>query len=150
MVADRKFGFLYHAWVLADEMRPEEIHQREARRLPLLIRKLIEDLTAARKLLVVRGMDQSLDDAQVERLLAALRRYGPNTLLWVELADTDHPPGTVDWVGRDLLKGYIDRFAPGEDAHDLSLDCWVAICRAAERRWRRRQDHSAGAAVAAE
>ena len=147
MVADRKFGFLYHAWVLADEMRPEEIHQREARRLPLLIRKLIEDLTAGRKLLVVRGMDQSLDKAKIDRLLAGLRRYGPNTLLWVELADADHRPGTVDWIGSDLLKGYIDRFAPGEDAHDLSLDCWVAICRAAERLWRRR---GAGAAVAAE
>jgi hypothetical protein len=28
-----------------------------------------------------------------------------------------------------LLKGYIDRFAPGENAHALSLDCWITLCR---------------------
>jgi hypothetical protein len=28
-----------------------------------------------------------------------------------------------------LLKGYIDRFAPGENAHALSLECWTALCR---------------------
>jgi hypothetical protein len=146
MVSDKQFGFLYHAWVLADEMRPEEIRERETRRLPLLIRKLVEDLAAGRKLLVVRGMDRPLEQAQVERLLAELRRYGPNTVLWVELADAEHPPGSVDRAGPDLLRGYIDRFAPGEDAHDLSLDCWVAICRGAERLWRGRQDAEAGAA----
>jgi hypothetical protein len=66
-------------------------------------------------------------------LLTVLRRYGPNTLLWVELADADHPAGTVEQAGAGLLKGYIDRFAPGEDAQDLSLDCWIAICREAWR-----------------
>ncbi|HEX3536699.1 MAG TPA: hypothetical protein VHU15_08020 [Stellaceae bacterium] len=139
MVRDDQYGFLYHAWVMADEMRPEEIREREVRRLPLLIRKLVEDLTAARKLLVIRGMDQPLEQEQVERLLAAVHQYGPNMLLWVELADAEHPPGSVGWAAPDLLKGYIDRFAPGEHAHDLSLDCWVAICRQAERLWRQGQ-----------
>lgn len=136
MVHDRSYGFLYHAWVLADEMQPEEIREREVRRLPLLTRKLLEDLASGRKLLVVRGMDQPLEADRVAQLLALLRGYGPNTLLWVVPADSEHPQGTVEWAGPHLLKGYIDRFAPGEDAHDLSLDCWVAICRAAERLWR--------------
>ncbi len=26
----------------------------------------------------------------------------------------------------------MDRFAPGENAHDLSLDCWLTLCRTAE------------------
>jgi hypothetical protein len=30
-----------------------------------------------------------------------------------------------------LLKGYIDRFAPGDNAHDLSLNCWIELCRKA-------------------
>jgi hypothetical protein len=37
----------------------------------------------------------------------------------------------VDRLGEGLLKGYIDRFAPGDDAHDFSLDGWIALCRAA-------------------
>jgi hypothetical protein len=144
MVRDGQYGFLYHAWVLADEMRPEEICDREARRVPLLVRKLVEDLTAARKLLVVHGIDEPLEQGSVERLLAALRHYGPNMLLWVELADAGHPPGSVGWAGPSLLKGNIDRFAPGENAHDLSLECWIALCREAERLWRQRRGEATG------
>jgi hypothetical protein len=72
-----------------------------------------------------------LGTADALPLAAALRHYGPNTLLWVEVAGPDHPAGTVEWARPGLLRGYIDRFAPSENAHDLSLDCWIAICRAA-------------------
>jgi hypothetical protein len=27
-----------------------------------------------------------------------------------------------------LLKGYIDRFAPPDNAHDFSFEAWVRIC----------------------
>jgi hypothetical protein len=27
-----------------------------------------------------------------------------------------------------LLKGYIDRFAPDDNAHDLSFDGWLRVC----------------------
>jgi hypothetical protein len=100
--------------------------------LPLLVRKLREDLAEGEKIFVYHGMGR-LGGADALPLVTALRRYGPNTLLWVELADADHPAGTVEPAGTGLLKGYIDRFAPGEDAHDLSLDCWIAICREAWR-----------------
>jgi hypothetical protein len=39
--------------------------------------------------------------------------------------------GTVKKLSDGLLKSYIDRFAPGENAHDLSLDGWVTLCRRA-------------------
>jgi hypothetical protein len=132
LVTDKKFQLLYHAWVLADEMTAPEVHQREVRRLPLLSRKFLEDLNEAKKVFVYHGMEP-LSEADANRLLAALRRYGPNTLLWVEMADAEHAPGSVAWQGEGLLKAFIDRFAPGENAHDLSLDCWVEICREAYR-----------------
>ena len=135
IVADRRFGFRYHAWVAVGEMLPEEIKERESRRLSRLIQKLVEDLTDGRKLLVVHGMGTPLHRPDVDRLLESCRRYGPNTVFWVELADSVRPAGTVEWAGVDLLRGYIDRFAPGENAHDLSLDCWITICHEAERLW---------------
>jgi Sulfotransferase family len=145
MVYDRKYQLLYHAWVLAEEASAEAVHQREIRRLPLLIRKLIEDLKLAEKIFIFHGMEPlSQEDAQ--GLLARLRNFGPNTLLWLELADAAQRPGTVEWAGEGLLKGYMDRFAPGDDAHDLSLDCWVAVCREAYRLWR---DDKAGQVSAA-
>jgi hypothetical protein len=146
MIKDKQFGLLYHAWVMAGEMTPEEVHQREIRRLPLLIRKLREDLAEGEKIFVYHGMGQ-LGGADALPLVATLRRYGPNTLLWVELADADHPAGTVEPAGAGLLKSYIDRFAPGEDAHDLSLDCWIAICREAWRLHHSAADTQPGAAA---
>lgn len=127
MVEDRRFGFLYHAWVLLGEMTPEQIRDREVKRLPLLIRKLTEDLEEGEKIFVFHGMEP-LSEEEGADLAAILRSYGPATLLWVELADEAHPPGSVERVSPALLKGYMDRFAPGENAHDLSLDCWISVC----------------------
>ena len=128
MVFDKRFHFRYHAWVKLGEQAPEEIHARECRRLPLLVRKLIEDLTEGNKIFVYRGIEP-LAEAQARELAEAIGAYGPGTLLWVERADATNPPGAVIRLAPTLLKGHIDRFAPPENAHDLSLDCWVAICR---------------------
>ena len=132
LVIDRRYGFLYHPWVLVGEADPEDIRRREEKRLPFLRRKLIEDLTEARKIFVYRGM-RRLPQPLVLRLVAAMREYGPTKLLWIELQDDEHPAGTVEPLTTGLLKGYIDRFAPGENAHALSLDCWVTLCRSACR-----------------
>jgi hypothetical protein len=128
LVVDKRYGFNYHPWVLVGEADPDEIRRREAKRLPLLRRKLMEDLEEGNKIFVYRGM-RRLPQPLVLRLVAAMQEYGPTTLLWVELEDANHPTGTVEALTSGLLKGYIDRFAPGENAHALSLDAWIAICR---------------------
>ncbi len=132
MVRDRRFGFLYHAWVLAGAMAPEAIAKREAARVPFLLRKLIEDLEAAEKIFVFKGMD-AMPAEQVYPLAAAIRRYGANTLLFVTIADAEHQAGTVRVEAPGFLVGYVDRFAPSEEAKDVLLDQWVAVCRRAYR-----------------
>ncbi len=128
LVIDRRFGFLYHPWVLIGEAAPDDIKRREAMRLPFLRRKMLEDLREGRKIFVYHGM-RELSDAEAIELQSAIRAYGPGVLLWVELSDDAPPPGSVETIRPGLLKGHIDRFAPGEDAHDFSLNCWLDICR---------------------
>lgn len=130
MILDKTFGLYYHAWVMAGEREPEEVHRRELRRLPYLTRKLIEDLTEGEKIFVYRSIIR-LNDSHMMRLHDTMRSYGPNTLLWMELADAAHPPGTVERLAPGLLRGRMDRFAPGANAHDFSFDCWMQVCRAA-------------------
>jgi hypothetical protein len=132
LVVDRRFGFLYHPWILAHEGEPEQVRQRETARLPFLRRKLLEDLEEGRKIFVYHAMGP-LGEADALRLFLAVRTYGPGSLLWVELADDNHRAGMVEQVRSGLFKAYIDRFAPSENAHDLSLDCWMEICRNACR-----------------
>lgn len=130
LVVDRRYGVLYHPWLMVGQAEPADILQRETRRLPLLTRKLIEDLEDGSKIFVYRGM-RPLARVQAMQLVGAIREYGPGKLLWVERQDRTHPAGTVEMLGDGLIKGYIDRFAPGDNAHDLSLDCWIALCRKA-------------------
>ncbi len=130
MISDKVFGLYYHAWVMAGERPPEDVHRREIRRLPYLIRKLIEDLTDGEKIFVYRSM-VPLSTAQAGKLVEAIQAYGPSTLLWMELADPGHPPGTVEWVAPGLMRGRMDRFAPGSNAHDFSFGCWERVLRTA-------------------
>jgi hypothetical protein len=82
--------------VLVGESSAEAIRRREARRLPLLRRKLVEELEAGRKIFVYHGM-APLTEAQAGMLCTAMRAYGPTTLLWVELCDRDtHPARSIE------------------------------------------------------
>jgi len=130
MVTDTAYDIVYHAWVDAGQMTPEALHQREVRRVPLLVRKLLEDLAAGAKIFVFKGMGAVADEV-VFPLAASLRRYGPNVLLFVTLAGAEHSAGTVEVKAPGFLVGYLDRFAPGQDANDLLLDQWVSVCRSA-------------------
>jgi hypothetical protein len=130
MVFDKRFGFRYHAWVKLGEKEPSQIVQDELARVPVLIEKMMEDLTSGQKIFVFHGM-RPLAMQQAERLCGAIRRHGPGTLLWVELANDANLPGTVTQLGPGFLKAYIDRFAPGENAYDFSLNTWLTICNAA-------------------
>jgi hypothetical protein len=132
MVRDTRFGFLYHAWVSAGEMSKEDVARREARRVPFLTRKLVEDLEAGEKTFVFKGMS-AMPEEEVFPLAMAIRRYGANSLLFVTLSDESHRGGTVEARAPGFLVGYIDRFAPGDNANDLLLGQWVKICREAYR-----------------
>ncbi len=132
MVRDTRYGLVYHAWVKAGEMTAEDVTRREVRRVPILVRKLREELELGEKIFVFKGMGAAAEE-EIFPLAAGLRRYGPNTLLLVTLADADHPPGTVERRRPGFFVGYIERFAPGENAYDFLLDQWVAVCREALR-----------------
>ncbi|MBN8930336.1 MAG: hypothetical protein BGO51_25185 [Rhodospirillales bacterium 69-11] len=131
MVSDRVYGLHYHAWVLTRDMSAEEVHAREVRRVPFLVRKLTEDLAGGHKIFVrsSRGIET---EEEAYALVPSLRRWGPNELLFVLQADAAHAPGTVERRAPGFLVGYVERFAPGENAHDFLAPQWRAICRAAE------------------
>ena len=66
-------------------------------------------------------------------LSAAIRRYGPNTLMFVNLAGEHDRIGMVEAKAPGFLVGHISRFAPSENAADLALSDWVRICKEAYR-----------------
>jgi hypothetical protein len=134
IVEEKHYGLVYHTFRYKGEIEEEKFMVSEAARLKFLTRKLNEELKEGSKLFVYRRNDP-LENEEILPLLTTVNEYGPNTVFWVVLADAQHPPGSVRWVMPGLLKGYIDRFAPNENAHDLSLEVWMELCANAYQLW---------------
>ncbi len=127
MVEMPEYGFSVHTGLFESKISIDQVRRQQIKVQAFLRDKIIADLTSGDKIFVRKGADStSLSDAK--RLHEALLRYGNCTLLWVVPEDEAHPAGSVEVLERSLLKGYIDRFAPGSEAVDLSA-CWIDICR---------------------
>jgi hypothetical protein len=127
MIHENKFGLVYHTFVYEGQRSVWLMREQESARLKFLRRKFMEELAAAEKIFVYKfSPGASLEE--ILPLHMALRRYGEVTLLWVVPAERDRPSGTVEVVLPGLLKGYIDRFAPDDNAHDFSHEGWLRVC----------------------
>ena len=127
MVHEKKYGLVYHTFVYEGERSMWLMREQEAARLKFLRRKFLEELEAAEKIFVYRFNGRTARE-EILPLQMALNRHGTATLLWVVTAERDRPAGTVEVLGPGLLKGYIDRFAPDDNAHDLCFDGWLRVC----------------------
>ena len=135
MVRLNPYGFVYHTHIAAGAADPEVLRAKEIRRVAFLIDKLIDDLKNGEKILIRKG--EGIDgETEAFRLLEAARRYGPNTLLWVVTSNDANPAGTVEVIGPHLLRGYISRFAPYDDAHNTVLSDWIDLCAGAYLLWK--------------
>jgi hypothetical protein len=136
---DRRFLISMHTWVREDEKPYDAMFKMICGRLVFLRDKLLEDLTKASKIFVFKMGDHICTTEELARIHAALRRRGPNTLLYVRIADDSHASGTVEWMMDGLLIGYISHFnqSPHGEVRPPAFDEWRAICREAYRLWRR-------------
>ncbi len=138
-ILDKKFGFRNHSFAFRSAgARKEDILKRELVRLPFMAQLLIEDLEQATKLFCFHDAGRSGLD-RIELLIAAIGKYGPNSLLWVCPAKDLKQVGTAERVHDRLIRGYIDRFQPLDHVRQPSLEAWVATIRAAHDLWRRGQ-----------
>jgi hypothetical protein len=126
-VFEKRYGVQFHTFRYQGEVDEEQLRANEAKRLAYLARLLVGDFKRGTKIFVVKR-NVSLREEEILPLYAALSLYGRNGLLWMVPADAEHASGSVEVVLPGLFKGFIDRFAPMEDAYDLSLDAWLEVC----------------------
>lgn len=132
MVKESVYGMTCHTFQYEAQLSIDMVRQQQAARLNFLKRKLMEDIGAGEKIFVLKRFPP-LRPEEVLPVYAVLNELGRNWLLWMVPADAAHPPGTVEIVLSGLLRGYVDRFAPLDNAHELSLEAWTAVCEAAWR-----------------
>ena len=71
----------------------------------------------------------------VERLVTAMRRYGPATLLCLKYASPGAPPGTVRIAAPGLMFGYVEHFSfsPQNEQIGSVEGMFLTICQKALR-----------------
>jgi hypothetical protein len=127
MIHEQKFGLVYHTFVYEGQRSAWLMREQESARLKFLRRKFMEELESTDKIFIYK-FNAGVSEEEILPLYMALNRYSDATLLWVVPVERDRPAGTVEVVMPGLLKGYIDRFAPDDNAHDLSFDGWLRVC----------------------
>jgi len=132
VVRESVYGMTYHTFQYERQMALDTVRQQQATRLNFLKRKLMEDIAGGEKIFVIKRSPQ-LRPEEILPVYTALNEIGRNWLLWMVPADAAHPAGTVEGLLPGLLRGYIDRFAPSENAHELSVPVWTAVCEAVWR-----------------
>lgn len=133
-VKSRSCAFEAHTNRYAGRDDVEILRRGEIDRLRYLKAQLLKDLTRAEKLFVYKGPSAA---TRMREIAALLQDYGPNTLLWVNVADNTHAATTVERDSPALLRGFVSRFGTYDDAGpSLPVAEWVAMCLNAYRLWR--------------
>lgn len=127
VVHEKRYGVIFHTFRYQGEIHEEELRASESKRLAYYARRFVGDLKRGKKIFVVKR-NLPLREDEILPLYTALSSYGPNVLLWMVPADKEHTSGSVEVVIPGLLKGFIDRFAPHEDATTLLFDHWLEVC----------------------
>ena len=83
---DRRYWMAMRCFIFADQIPYEKMYTQACRRLQFLRRKLIEDLRSGEKIFVFKALQGNLTEPELQRLHAAIRRYGSNTFLYVGYA----------------------------------------------------------------
>ena len=137
-IVDTQYSMSSHTFIPVDPTTDmTELKMRLCRRLQYLADELLTDLAEGEKIFVYRCTYRRLTDAELEALVANIRRLGNGWLLYVTLEDDEKPNETVEIVQDGLMVGYIDRFtiSPAGMPSTASFESWLAICRKSLGLW---------------
>jgi hypothetical protein len=134
MVREGNYGLVYHTNIDPTSIGAEALKVKEVVRLRRLAERFIEDVGYGDHIFVVKYKDPPAP-VQVARLLAAFRRLGPATLLWIREDARPEMAGTAGWLLPGLLVGYVDRIDT-PPLQNISTASWLSACHAAYLLWR--------------
>jgi hypothetical protein len=111
-----------------------KMHERAIKRISFLREKLIGDLQETDKIFVYRTLRDSMTMDEIKQLKEAMSLYGTNRLLYLRLANADHPVGSITIEAPDLCFGYVEAFS-AEPVRALHLNGWLSVFEQADSDW---------------
>ena len=126
LVRDIRHDIGLHTMRLTSEAPPEQVRAEHGLRLRYLHRFFLEGLRSGERIYVFQRVGQ-MTVSQARPLLALLRSYGPNSLLYVD-ETPGMPSGAVAQREEGLFHGRLDRLAPAGALDALDLPGWLRLC----------------------
>jgi len=130
--SDTRYYMMSHTHVFEGKVKLEEFYEKQCRKISFLVRNMIEKLESDDVIFVVHHLPREIPNKLLRQLLEAMRRYGPAPLLYLQLADEEHPPGTVAMRDDGIMVGYVLR-VQGEIMRPVweVREGWIRTFRAA-------------------
>jgi len=136
MMDHGRLGLNFHTFRGPDVVSEEEAKQENEQKLRYLRRKFLEDLEDGQKIWLLRDARRQ-DVNEAFAFQTALNRKGRNKLFWITRTIEGRPAGSVEWIGEDLLRGYLDQ--QHLDAQIFTPEIWLELCRHAWRAFAERE-----------
>ncbi len=133
LVYDDRYRIGLHTFRSTSGSSAAQVRAEHGARLRFLGRHFREWLHAGALVFVFQRPGQTTA-SQARALLACLRSFGPNSLLYVDTAP-GMPSGAVEQLEHGLFHGRLDRLAPAEEAGLVDLPGWLSLCANAHRLW---------------
>lgn len=129
MMRDEIYGMIGHTWIKNGSAESLDIEVNHTRRLRYMRDKFVEDLTDGAHIFVYRRSAET-DLAIIRDIGTALSAIGPAYLLWVTYPrNRGQAAGGTDWIEKNVMCGYIERFAPAERVYEVETRAWIELCR---------------------
>jgi tetratricopeptide (TPR) repeat protein len=126
ITGDQRYFMHMHTFIGVHEADPQVLLPKLCKRLKILRRKFLEDLHEARKIFVYKSK-QTISDATIRQLSAALCSFAENRLLVVMQENASYPSGTLRFLAPHILVGYIENFHVNAPV----LPVWKSLCERA-------------------
>ena len=128
MIDHSFYRFRWHTWTNKGRMSAEKVLARQLVSLPWLASKLMEELTDASRIFVMK-QDATMDASKAARELHdAMRTFGAPTLLWV----TDGAAVAIHRTNDALFHGTLPQFSdPARVFGTTDNEAWLELARLA-------------------
>lgn len=119
-------NYIFHTWQHPSSISREDIIKQTEVKLGFLVRSLIEDIEDGIKIFVYKSKE-FVDQHEILSLHRALNAYGRTKLFWVTEATRERPSGSVMWLARDILHGFLGGLLDNGQLGNGSG--WISLCR---------------------
>ncbi|HTZ70665.1 MAG TPA: hypothetical protein VMB71_08450 [Acetobacteraceae bacterium] len=123
IIVDPKRRLREHTYISEGQQPEEAVRRLSEHRTALLRRMMIENMRDGTKIFVIKSGEGRLNRDAVAEIAQALRRRGPNWLLWVKPGEK---VGKVKVLAEGLIRGTIDRLTC-QDGSEPSYAAWLAV-----------------------